>query len=63
MRKDGTIKPKDLNAFSWHRFDSGGHMQNDVDYIAFDLEQFPLAPRPPLTTADGSAEAYAGSAR
>jgi hypothetical protein len=54
VRKDGTIKPKDLNVFSWYRFGSGGYSQNDIDYIAFDLEQFPHAPRPALTAADVS---------
>jgi hypothetical protein len=52
VRKDGTIPPQDLNDFSWHRFCSGGYRQNDIDYIAFDLEQFPRAPRPALNVAD-----------
>lgn len=41
-------EPQDLNVLSFERFKWGGVRRDNPIYLAFDLEQFQLAPRPPL---------------
>jgi hypothetical protein len=42
---------QDLNVLSFERFKWGGVRRDDLRYIAFDLEQFQLAPQEPLNEA------------
>ncbi len=48
----GTDEPADLNVLNFERFKWGGVRRDDVEYVAFDLEQFVRAPRLPPTRAD-----------
>jgi hypothetical protein len=43
---------EDLNVYSFERFKWGGVRHHDITYAAFDLEQFPLAPRDGVTDDD-----------
>lgn len=45
-------RPEDMNVLSFERFKWGGVRTDDVEYIAFDLEQFARAPRLDPTDAD-----------
>jgi hypothetical protein len=50
-RRDGTAEPHDLNIFSQARFGWGG-IPGDIQYAAFDVEQFARAPRLSPTAED-----------
>jgi hypothetical protein len=45
VRKDGRIEPEDLNVLNFERFRWAGVRRTQIPYLAFDLEQFTLAPR------------------
>ena len=49
--RDGTVDPEDLNLFSQIRFGGGG-IPGNIQYAAFDLEQFARAPRLEPTSDD-----------
>jgi len=49
--RDGTVDPEDLNLFSQIRFGGGG-LPGNIQYAAFDLEQFAQAPRLVPTSDD-----------